>query len=570
MPDEGEAPLHVVATVRVVTEQTGEPSVAVDWGDASTDFQGTGATVLTSHDYEGEGTYNVQVSARMPGGDEATDGAVVVAYPPGEGPAVEPGAPDPTLSASPTLGMVPLTVSFAASAEDGDGDISGWVLDFGDGTEPVTSGGATAAASARQSLPLDMDHTYTQVGTYTALLSVSDAAGHEGADSVQISAGSTDNSPPRCTLAASPLSGPAPLTVTVTGTGIDTDGTIEHYLLDFGDGTAAYDSPSAPSGLSHVYTEPGIKTAKLTVTDNEGATGSIRRGIYVSGVGAVTVGPASLDFGETDTSLTLTLTCSDQTTTWSGLASQDWLALDPANGSGDATVTVTADRAALAEGTYTATITFAADGDTVSVPVSLTVAAGSTTISVTPPSLDFGLSVTEETLAIAFSGGQAVDWSCSVDQSWVALSQTAGSGDSTLTVSVDRTGLAAGDYSATIAVTSDVGDATVPVTMSVDNPPEIASLVAEPDKVFVNESSTITATASDPDSDPVTYTWAASGGVLSGSGSQVTWTAPATTGAYTVTCTVDDGLGLSVSASVDVLVGEPGGFDVIVSGVRGR
>ena len=48
----------------------------------------------------------------------------------------------------------------------------------------------------------------------------------------------------------------------------------------------------------------------------------------------------------------------------------------------------------------------------------------------------------------------------------------------------------------------------------------------------------------------LTYTWTKTEGIISGSGSIVTWTAPATAGTYTITCSVSDGKGGEDSKNV--------------------
>ncbi|MDP2755168.1 MAG: PKD domain-containing protein [Nitrospirota bacterium] len=87
--------------------------------------------------------------------------------------------------------------------------------------------------------------------------------------------------------------------------------------------------------------------------------------------------------------------------------------------------------------------------------------------------------------------------------------------------------------------------------------PVISSLTANPSTVNPNSTSTVTCSASDPDNDPLTYSWAATGGtILPGSGSVATWTAPSTSGTYTVTCTVSDGKGGTASKGVNITVTE--------------
>ena len=68
--------------------------------------------------------------------------------------------------------------------------------------------------------------------------------------------------------------------------------------------------------------------------------------------------------------------------------------------------------------------------------------------------------------------------------------------------------------------------------------------------VYLDSGDTVavTATAADPDNDPLTYTWSASGGRVDGTGPQVRWLSAGTAaGSYTVTVQVDDGRGGSAS-----------------------
>ncbi len=92
------------------------------------------------------------------------------------------------------------------------------------------------------------------------------------------------------------------------------------------------------------------------------------------------------------------------------------------------------------------------------------------------------------------------------------------------------------------------------ISIGINQPPVISSLTAEPQSLPPGGSSTITVVASDPDGDPLSFSWSASGGSISGSGAQVTWTAPEVAGTYTVTVTVSDGKGGSDSASVSISV----------------
>jgi predicted secreted protein len=116
---------------------------------------------------------------------------------------------------------------------------------------------------------------------------------------------------------------------------------------------------------------------------------------------------------------------------------------------------------------------------------------------------------------------------------------------------------AAGDYTIMVKVTDGKGgEATAELTIvvAVNHPPVIDSLTAEPQVVERTMTSTVECTASDPDGDELSYTWSASGGDISGEGSTVTWTAPETSGDYTIMVKVTDGKGGEATAELTIVV----------------
>lgn len=76
-----------------------------------------------------------------------------------------------------------------------------------------------------------------------------------------------------------------------------------------------------------------------------------------------------------------------------------------------------------------------------------------------------------------------------------------------------------------------------------NNNPTITAVVVNPATIGANGIVSIAVTASDPDGDALTYSYAVSGGSITGAGSSVSWTAPSTAGANSVTVTVTDGKG---------------------------
>jgi PKD repeat protein len=78
------------------------------------------------------------------------------------------------------------------------------------------------------------------------------------------------NQAPMARATATPSSGLAPLAVSFNGsTSSDADGSVVSWAWTFGDG-----GTGSGATASHTYTAAGAYTAQLTVTDNQGATGS--------------------------------------------------------------------------------------------------------------------------------------------------------------------------------------------------------------------------------------------------------------------------------------------------------
>jgi hypothetical protein len=85
------------------------------------------------------------------------------------------------------------------------------------------------------------------------------------------------------------------------------------------------------------------------------------------------------------------------------------------------------------------------------------------------------------------------------------------------------------------------------------NRPPVMSCAANHSTVIVGDPVEISATASDPDNDPLSYTWNASGGRVEGSGSSVRFrTANLPPGSYTIAGHVDDGRTGTADCTVSV------------------
>ncbi|HUN61698.1 MAG TPA: OmpA family protein [Candidatus Sulfotelmatobacter sp.] len=123
-------------------------------------------------------------------------------------------------------------------------------------------------------------------------------------------------------------------------------------------------------------------------------------------------------------------------------------------------------------------------------------------------------------------------------------------------------GLAIGTYTVNVKVDNGHGGtatcaADVQVAQRPNRPPVI-SCAPERNPIIAGERVAINSTASDPDGDPLTYSYSASGGQISGNGPTAQFDSTGlSAGSYTITCTADDGRGGRTSANTTVDVQQP-------------
>jgi len=141
-----------------------------------------------------------------------------------------------------------LVCQFTDASTDGDGSVTAWSWQFGDG-----------ASSVEQS----PSHTYAAPGTYTVTLIVTDNQGATAAPvSKQVTAGTPpQNQPPHAEFDVDCNQ----LTCVFSDRSTD-DHAVTTWAWDFGDGTSSTDR-----NPTHTYSAPGTYHVSLTVTDGSGA-----------------------------------------------------------------------------------------------------------------------------------------------------------------------------------------------------------------------------------------------------------------------------------------------------------
>jgi PKD repeat protein len=166
-------------------------------------------------------------------------------------------APLPTASTGTTDTATP--VNFSLDTASLGGRITDYSWSFGDGT-PVVKGAAVA-------------HSYADNGNFNATLTLT-YKGQTASTKLEIK---VQNRAPKAVITVSTL---APYfsnkPIGFSSGSADDDGNVTKWAWEFGDN--ATDNVSA---ATHAYVKPGTYTVKLTVTDNDGATGATTISIEV-------------------------------------------------------------------------------------------------------------------------------------------------------------------------------------------------------------------------------------------------------------------------------------------------
>ncbi len=210
--------------------------------DYEWDFQSDGVVdkygEVTSYTFTQQGTYTVTLLV-MDSDNNIGEDTIVVS--------VEAQGIVADIQTNRIEGNVPLTIDFDASGSTYDqGQITSYQWEFGDGTKPKL--GAA-----------QISHKYTEIGTYTASVTIIGSDGSVGTAELLI------------TVREIPLSacfvsvfeeGEAPLE-TAFDPGCST-GTASSYFWDFGDG-----STSTLVKPSHIFENAGEFTVNLEITDSE-------------------------------------------------------------------------------------------------------------------------------------------------------------------------------------------------------------------------------------------------------------------------------------------------------------
>ncbi len=523
-PLAGDAPLEVNFDGTASSDPDGSiVSYAWDFGDSNSD---TGSTV--SHTYTQPGVYTAVLTVTDDGGAEATDRVTInVSQAANEKPIA-------VADANPREGYLPLDVSFDASASsDADGSIASYHWDFGDGQ---SANGATAS------------HTYTDLGSFTVLLTVTDDQGERATATLVIRTLEVPNEKPIALATADPVSGMVSLVVEFSGQGsTDSDGNIISYAWDFGDGQS-----SDQMDASHTYSSAGRFLAILTVLDDDGASASDSIEIVVEEPDN-SLPTAQIDADPINGTAPLLVAFDGSASSDSdgSIVSWDWDFGDGMTGSGD-----TIEHTFATAGEYTVILTVRDDkgaSASTSVLITVTVPENSAPTALIQADPLEGYAP----LAVNFDGSESAD----ADGSIVAYLWNFGTGENASGVEAQHSFTEAGDHTVSLTVTDDMGESTASTltikVLELVNAEPVAVATATPTQGEAPLLVSFSAEGSaDSDGSLVGYVWTfGDGQSAEGITTEHTYL---TAGRFLAELTVMDDKGLTATATVEIVVSEAG------------
>ena len=404
---------------------------------------------------------------------------------------------------------------------------------------------------------------FVQTGVYTFQLVITDASGLTSTDNMTVTVLAAANQPPVADPGSNQSITLPVNTVTLDGSkSSDPDGTIASYSWTKISGGAATITSAGGSTTTVTGLPAGQYIFQLTVTDNQGATGSAQ--VKVNVIGATNLPPIASANSQSITLPTnsVTLDGSQSYDPDGTIASYSWTKVS----GGAATITdpsaaITTVTGLLA-GQYvlqlTVTDNLGATGTT-QVIVNVSLATNQPPVAVAN-----SVSITLPTNSVTIDGSQSYDPDGSiVSYNWAKLAGPAGGSINDVTAATTTvTGLIKGQYVYQLTVTDNrgaTGTTQVIITVNVSNEPPVAMAGGEQFLTLPVNSTTLDGSLSyDPDGSIVSYDWEKTSGpgaiTITNSNTATPTVLGLQAGSYNFLLTVTDNGGATAINQVTVVV----------------
>ena len=251
-PTVGPAPLVVHFTDESY-EAKGIVSWEWDFGDGGTSYEQN-----PTHTFYNNGVYTISLQVENESeifNIETKENYIMVGTP-----------PEASFIGVPTSGFAPLEVQFTDQSSSGNSSVVEWFWDF--------DNNGTIDSYIQNPI-----YTYSIEGVYSVCLAVKDSEGLVDTmrryDYITVY-----HNPFTAEFSATPLSGNIPLDVQFIDQSASPNSEINSWLWNFGDGLT-----SSNQNPSHRYSNPGIYTVQLTITNESGGLTSKTKENYITAEG---------------------------------------------------------------------------------------------------------------------------------------------------------------------------------------------------------------------------------------------------------------------------------------------
>ncbi len=188
----------------------------------------------------------------------------------------------------------------------------------------------------------------------------------------------------------------------------------------------------------------------------------------------LSISPKTINFGVKGTTDNLTIKNSGRgILEWSLTDNQSWIVVNANSGSlgtdESKVLIVTANRNGLAPNNYTGVINVSSNGGNETCNIEMEIPA-EPILSFEPNTLNFGHDKESLPFTIKNNGTGNLNWTLTPNKTWITLSETSNTNQSTINVSVNRAALEIGSYSGLVGISSNGGTGSIVINLEKRKP----------------------------------------------------------------------------------------------------